>query len=675
MKFLTACPRNCYSTCSFIAEVEDNKLIAIYPDSNNRAVPEGPCIKGLSYLERAGSAERITSPLIKTRDGGFTKISYEEALDIIAGKLKYFSERYTPQSVLYYTGSGMSGLSNDIGHNFFRLIGGATTTYGNFCWPAGLEAVRLTLGEVKHNVPWDIENAGLLILWGKNSAETNIQEINFISRALDKGTRVVVIDPRRTPTADLADMHIRPRPGTDAAIALAICRYLIDRGMVYNEFILSHVEGFAEFEKSLNITIEDAANISGVNREQISELAELIGSGVPMTLVPGYGLQRYTNGGQTIRSLLAINILTGNLGRPGCSFNYANLQGYVFDTLKEPLSYYPELNPDSLFRRAIPVARLGEGMLSLSDPELKMAWVERGNPLTQAPDSGLVEKAFKNLDFVVVIEQFMNDTAALADLILPAKNMFEQQDIISSYWSPYIYYRPKILDPGPAILPEYEIYYRLAEKMKLESDEMILPPPGEESLDKWLAYRINKMTDVTLDALKESPCIAPGLQEIAFSDMSFKTPSGKIEIRSHDAVVKWNVPELPSYSEPFNSQNDIHKFYFMTPNNRNRIHSQFGNLSVIKENDQYPKVQVSLDDARELELKQDDEVRVFNDRGELIVKADVTARIMKGCVSIPNGWWKLEGACGNLLSAGAETDMGHGTAFHDTMVSVEKVIK
>lgn len=673
MRYLTACPRNCYSTCSFSVEVEENKLIAIYPDRDNRAVPEGPCIKGLSYLERAGSPDRITSPLLRNNDGTFRKISLDEALDILATRLIYYSTNYSPKSVLYYTGSGMSGLTNSIGHNFFRLYGGATTTYGNFCWPAGLEAVRLTLGEVKHNAPWDIENARLIILWGKNPAETNIQEINFIARASAKGARVIVIDPRRTPSADRADIHISPRPGTDAAIALAICKFLVDTDKINHDFIRKHVTGFGEFKESLTISIDDAAAISGVSSDSITELARMIGSGVPTTLIPGFGMQRYTNGGQTIRSLLAINILTGNIGREGCGFNYANLQGYVYDHLKEPLSYYPDINPDPLFRREIPVALLGERMLSMSNPELKMAWIERGNPLTQAPDTSLVEKAFQKLDFVVVIEQFMNDTAAAADLVLPAKNMFEQQDIISSYWSPYIFYRPRVLNPVGDILPESDIYYHLARRMNLEHDDSVIPSPGENNLDNWLSARIEGMTDLTLDDLRKAPCIAPGFEEIAYSDLSFKTPSEKIELLSETAGSKWGVNTLPGYSKAFMRDDRKHKYYFMTPNNRNRIHSQFGNLDIIRENDPFPKVQVSYGDASELDLQNNDEVRIFNDQGEVIVRADVTARIMEGCVSIPNGWWKLEGGGGNMLSKGTETDMGFGTAFHDTMVSLEKV--
>ena len=211
-EFITACPRNCYSTCSFRVQVENNKICRILPFPGNLATPEGPCIKGLSYIERTHSQERIINPLKKTSSGKFEKISVDNALGYISENLSSIRDKYGPKSILWYRGSGMSGLVNDIGYSFWKEFGGATTTYGNLCWPAGLEAVRLTLGEIKHNVPWDLENARTIIIWGKNPAETNIHEIAFIARAREKGCKVIVIDPIRTPTADKADILLSPIP-------------------------------------------------------------------------------------------------------------------------------------------------------------------------------------------------------------------------------------------------------------------------------------------------------------------------------------------------------------------------------------------------------------------------------------------------------------------------------
>ena len=392
-EFITACPRNCYSTCSFRVQVEDNIIKRVLPYPKNKATPEGPCIKGLSYIERTHSPDRIIHPLKRRSDGTFLQITMNEAFHCIAERLSALRESHGPLSILWYKGSGMSGLVNDTGQAFWKAFGGATTTYGNLCWPAGLEAVRLTLGDVKHNVPWDIANARTIIIWGKNPAETNIQEIAFIAQAREKGSRVIVIDPLRTPTADKADLLLSPKPATDGALALAIAGVIIRENLVDEIFIDNYVEGYDAFRSSMEITPETGEKITGIPAVNIIELAHIIASEGPVTIIPGYGLQRHYNGGQTIRSILSLCILTGNIGKPGAGFNYANLQGYVFDNTREPLSYYPDPEKDLPFRRIISMARLGKDMLSASDPPLKAAWIERGNPVLQSPDTSSVIKA------------------------------------------------------------------------------------------------------------------------------------------------------------------------------------------------------------------------------------------------------------------------------------------
>jgi anaerobic selenocysteine-containing dehydrogenase len=673
-EFITACPRNCYSTCSFKVQVENNKIRRILPFSLNKATPEGPCIKGLSYIERAHSDQRIIHPLLKTGNGTFRQITADEAFDRIAGRLSDIRECSGPHSIMWYKGSGNSGLTNDIGNEFWKAFGGASTTYGNLCWPAGLEAVRLTLGSVKHNVPWDLKQAKTIIIWGKNPAETNIQEMAFIAAGKENGSKVIVVDLRRTPTADKADLLICPKPGTDGALALSIAWILVNEQLTDQEFISSNVLGYDEFIRNLNITPDIAESITGIPSNMIYELAYLIGKNKPVTFLPGYGLQRHLNGGQTIRSILALAVITGNLGRSGAGFNYANLQGYVFDTLKEPLSYYPDAESDKPFRRTISMVKLGTDMMNLTDPPLKAAWVERGNPLTQSPDSLNVKKAFSQLEFRVVVEQFMNDTASLADIILPAKDIFEQSDIISSYWSPYIQFKPGILKPEDDIMPENEIYYHLAKRLDLNVDNSLIPEPGGNNIEAWLDRRIRGYTQLSLEDIRNGPVIAPGLQEIAYEDLKFDTPSGKIELFSASANSKWGISSLPEYI-PLNhsDRSGIFPLVFITPNSGSRIHSQFGNLRIIKETTVMPSLEISPADASTRNILTGDKVRIFNGRGEVITFASITNRLPIGLVVMPNGLWLNEGGTGNILVNSDETDIGFGTAFHDTFVEIEKV--
>jgi anaerobic selenocysteine-containing dehydrogenase len=675
----TACPRNCYSTCSFKVWTDDGKVIKIDPQPLNKATPEGVCLKGLSYVERVNSPKRILCPLKKI-NGKFKQISWDNALNEITEKLNSFKSNFGAQSILFYYASGMSGLLNSVSTNFWRLFGGATTVYGNLCWPAGLEATRLTLGESKHNVPWDLENSKLIVVWGKNPAESNIQQMIPIEKAQQKGAKLVYIDPRRTASSERADLLLQPIPGTDGILALAIAKVLIETDQIDHVFIEKYVLGFDEFKVSvLKIDLKDASKECGISLDFINKLASLIGTIKPMTLIPGYGMQRYSNGGQTTRCLLALSIITGNIGKEGACWHYADLQGDIFSEVKEPLNYFPPDKPDGIFRREIATARLGEDMLKLSNPKLKMVWVERGNPLSQNPDSNKIKEAFDKLEYKVVVEQFLTDTAKEADIVLPAKTMFEQSDIISSYWNPYIQLRQKVIEPIGEVKPETEIYYHLAKKLKFPETEIekAIPYPSDDAIEKWLNKQLEPF-EITIEELKKAPVLAPGLQEIAFSDYKFNTPSGKIELYSKTAKENWEVNPLPSYVktvEGKSNTNSKYPFNLMSPNTKNRIHSQFGNLESIKLIDPEPFATINLGDAQKKKIQNNDFIKVHNDRGELTIKAKIDASLRPGNIVIINGYWHEEGACPNILSKGRETDMGHGTAFHDNMVNYEKAAK
>jgi anaerobic selenocysteine-containing dehydrogenase len=672
----TACPRNCYSTCSLSVEVEDGRIRRIEPHPGNLATGQGVCIKGLAYVERAASPDRLTAPLRRRPDGSFGTIGWDEALDVIATELDRVRRRLGPRAVLFYAGSGTKGLLNSTSMAFWRLFGGCTTTYGDLCWPAGLEATRLTLGDNLHNAPWDLARARLVVFWGKNPAETNVHQMDHLARALEAGARVVVVDPRRTETAERAELLVQPRPGGDGALALGVAHVLLARGWVDRPFVDAHVHGFAPFAELAGAwPPARAAEVSGVPVAAVEQLAELLGTVHPATIVPGFGMQRYTNGGQTMRAMIALLALTGQIGRPGAGWMYANLATHVFGHLRDPLDCYPPATPDGVVRVAIPTARLGPAMLALDDPPLAAAWVERGNPIPQNPETPAVVAAFRRLDFRVVVDEFLTDTAREADVVLPAKNLFEQTDVIGAYWHPYLQLRQKLVEPPPGVRPETEVYWALAGRLGVDRaamDAHLVPPGGEEA---WLARRLAPWPDISLDRLREGPVLAPGAAEVAFADLDFPTPSGKIELWSGEARSRWGLDELPVYREPVESQRSElaarYPLVLLTPNTRTRIHSQFGFLATLRRIEPGPVLSMSPDDVLARGLADGDRARVFNDRGELHLPVRLDGGIRPGVAVVPNGFWLHEGAV-NVLSAARETDMGHGAAFHENLVQVER---
>jgi anaerobic selenocysteine-containing dehydrogenase len=667
-----------------LVTVEGDRLTAIEPAPSagfapNLATPEGPCLKGLSYVERQHSPDRMLHPLRRGPDGGFRRIGWDEALNEIAERLDGVRRDHGPQAVLHYAGSGTKGLLNGCSLGFWRLFGGCTTTYGDLCWPAGLEATRLTLGENSHNAPWDLANARLIVMWGKNAAETNIQQMRFVSQAMDAGGRLVVIDPRRTETSERAELLIQPRPGTDGYLALAVARVLIERGMVDRAFVARHVLGFDEFSAmTRERTVEEASAVCGVPASSIVELAELLGTIKPATICAGFGMQRYTNSGSTMRALIALVALTGNVGVPGGGWVYANLATQVFGGARDPIAFYPPDEPDGVLRVSVSTARLGRDMLAQRDPELRFAWVERGNPLAQNPETGAVREAFRALDFRVVVDQFMTDTAREADIVLPAKSMFEQTDVIGAYWHHYLQLRPRALAPPGEVRPETEIFRALARRLRLDGprvDETI-PGPGEGEVREWLTRRLAPLK-LTLEDLAAGPVPAPGWAEVPFADRVFPTPSGKIELLSAEAAARWGADPLPRAGLPIESaaradSDPGYPLQMLTPNTKNRIHSQFGNLELIRVHDRSPELQIHPDDAAARGLAAGDTARVFNARGEISVTVRVDAGIRRGCVAVTNGWWGEQGCLVNLLSAGRETDVAYGAAFHDNLVEVER---
>jgi anaerobic selenocysteine-containing dehydrogenase len=679
--FVTACPRNCYSTCGLRVSVEDGRLRRIEPLPANEATPGGACLKGLSYIERVYSPDRILHPLRRVPGSDtFARVAWHDALDEIAERLGRIRDEHGPQAVLYYSGSGTKGLLNGVATSFWRLFGGCTTTYGDLCWPAGLEATRLTLGANEHNAPWDLVNARLIVFWGKNAAETNIHQMRFVEQALDAGAQVVVIDPRRTETAERAAMTIQPRPGTDAAVALAVAHVLVARRWIDEAFVAAHVLGYDAFRDRLAaFTPAWAAEMAGVPEAQIWGLAELLGTVRPATICAGFGMQRYTNSGQTLRAMIALLAITGNIGRPGAGWIFANLRTQVFGE-KDPIAFYPPSAPDGVFRVSISTALLGPQMLATRDPALRAAWVERGNPIPQNPETPAVVRAFRALDFRVVVDEFLTDTAREADIVLPAKSMFEQTDVIGAYWHDYLQLKQKVIAPLGEVRPESQVFRELARRLGVPRDTIDREFPGDsdEAIDAFLERRLAGVPGVSLDALRQGPVRAPGAADVAFADRRFPTPSGKIELWSAEARTRWGADELPAYVEPAEAGgrpqaagDPGYPLYLLTPNTKNRIHSQFGNLPSIRALDPEPVLAMHPDDARARGIRPGGRVRVFNGRGSLTVASRLDFGLRVGCVALPNGWWLSDGGAVNVLSKARETDMGFGAAFHENMVEVE----
>jgi anaerobic selenocysteine-containing dehydrogenase len=657
----TSCPKDCYGNCSINVHVSEGKITKIEGGKVNKATNGTLCIKGTAYKEHVYSPNRLKYPMVRVGERGegkFQRVSWETAIEKVCENLKVVKEKCGPLGVMRFTASGTMGMMSNYFKGFFNQYGGYTTKRGNLCNSAGIEATKLTYGELKHNAPWDVENAGLIVIWGKNPAHTNVHEMRYINNALNKGCKLVTIDPIRTSSTTKSHLHISPKPGTDMALALCIINLLIERGSVDYDFIKNYTYGFDNLkEHASNYSSSKVSKICGISEEEIISMVELIEKSKPMTIVCGFGIQRYKNGGQTVRAISIIPALTGDVGRKGSGFRYAN---EPWDYLSWP--FLPESEPE--IRNDYPASLLAEALKGYSNPKVSMLWVERANPLVLHPDTNRLKQELSKLDYLVVVDQFMTDTAKYADIVLPAQTFFEYTDIFTGYWTPYISCFNKVIEPVGESKNEAEIYRMMGEYMGY--DLSYLPEYDNRALNTVLKQ---VGVNINMDMLKQEPYMEK-LMEIAFEDKKFNTPSGKIELYSEAAAGKWKESPVPSFSEDIIENKDLYPLRFLSTHPRERIHSQFADIEKIK-NDK-AILYINETDAAERGIKQGNRVEIYNDRGKIHAFVNITESIKPGVVNVYEGLSESTGASVNMLTSQGVSDIGWGATYYECFVEVMK---
>ena len=669
----TVCPRNCYCTCGMVVTVEAGRITRIDGDPENPATRGHVCLKGISYARRVSTDSRLLHPLKRRTDGSFVRISWEDALAEIAERLELARRERGPESVLYYEASGSHGALGRLAMAFWHQFGGCTLTYGDLCWPAGLEATRLTYGANLHNHPRHTASSRCILLWGHNPAETNVHQMRWIQDAQDRGAILAVVDPRSTDTTDAADVHLQPRPGTDAALALGMARVIVDAGLHDTAFLARHAEGFDRYlDRLRDYPIERVAAITGLPAAAIEQLAIDYARHKPALLIAGFGLQRHHRAGQTMRAVSLLPALTGNIGIPGGGWQYANLASHCLQD--------PPLPPEPAVgvRRAIPVSRLGPALSELAAPSVSAAWIEKGNPASQNPRSNLVRDALARLDLLVVVDQFMTDTARLAHFVLPAKTMFEEEDLVTAYWHPYLQLRTKLWDPPGEVKTETDIWRLLAARFGYDTRYFPADDGARrrlliEMLPEGGANGLGSPGEL-IDALSVHPVDPSGSGEIAFADGRFPTPSGKVEFASEEASRAWGLDPVPDYvalDEGHESaQASRYPLQLLSCKTRDRIHSQFGNLDWVREVERPHRLDMHPADAAARGLRDGDAAKVWNDRGAITLSVRIDEGLRPGVVHV------LEGRCHegdpdiNQLTDAGITDINHGATFYECLVEV-----
>lgn len=663
----TACPHDCFDQCSLLVTVDQGKVLSIKPNSRQPVTGSTICSKGKKHLERIYHPDRLCHPLLK-RNGSFTRVDWQEALEIMGGWIEYTLQKYGPHALLHFFDGGYSGLKKNVESRFFSALGGSTAHYGSLCWGAGLAAQKYDFGAVKAHPYHDLLNSRLVIIWGKNPADTAIHHQSYLKKARENGARVILIDPIKTATAASADQYVRIKPGTDGALALAMANVMVNKGLVDHEFLTGHTRGYGEFKELLKeYTPQATSELVGIAPEVIEQLAVDYASNSPAAILIGIGLQRHSNGGNTVRAIDALAALSGNIGIPGGGASYVNFR--ITRYLDHDYISGADLNPRN---RYYPKGQLAGVLKDFQDPPVAFVYNSRANPLVQVPGGSDLIRAFERVPFKVTAEFFMTDTAAASDLVLPATYFLEEEDLyFNSMGHQYLTYGPKVVEPAGECRSEYEIFKELACRLGIENFTA-----AGESADDLLAGGMKPLTDATgidLESLKETgPLLFPGGDDIPWADRKFETGDGQYHFYS-EAAEDESGDALPRYREPVElSDRSLYEegyhYWFVTPHPGDSIHS----IHRLPDRQKTPEAYIHPQTAAENKIKNGDFVRVSSKRGSIETNCIISERVPPGAVMVYEGWWLNSGAAVNNLTADRLTDMGAQAAYYDCLCRIDK---
>lgn len=671
--FRNVCPRNCYDTCGMLTYVRDGRLLKVEGDPLHGYTQGRLCSKGYAYSEYVYSPDRLRYPLRQhpRGSGRWERISWDQALDIIAAKMIELKARYGSNLALAFNKvSGNIGLLHYAVEGMFRSFGAHTKPIGDPCLAAGQDAMYYSLGKALSPAPESMAKAGLIVIWGANPAWTAIHQLDFINKARDRGAKLVVIDPLFTPTAAQADVYIQIRPGTDGLLALALAKILVERNQYDREFVEHHLWGWEPFSSYLQnkISLSSAAAVTGVAEEAMEELVSLYASAGSCAAWVGFGLQRGSNGGQNVRAISALNALTANLGREGGGLFYLHPSQDLF-----PLHLQNHSGPtgDGEKTREVDVNHFAEKLLSLNNPPVRLLWIAGRNPLSQDQDLRQWQELLRSLELIVTVDLFMTRTARMSDLVLPAASHFEDVDLNVSYWHHWLALNERALPPYYEAKSDLEIARMLTHRLNACASGFSNFPytlTAEDWLAKEFTPQVLAAYGLTSwEDLKSAPHRYQGA--IPWQDKKFPTASGKFELYSPEAK-EHRLPALSRFSP---SRTGDYPLRLISPQNPQRIHSQYEALSWLSK--EYDGIlRMNPRDASVRNLTEGDRVRLFNAEGSICRKLQLCRTVPRGIVVAFQGGEDPV----NALIARSATDMGmkkssRNPAFFEIYVEVTKV--
>jgi anaerobic selenocysteine-containing dehydrogenase len=636
MELTTACTMDCPDACALLVSPGRDGALRLRGNPRHPFTAGFTCKKIRRHGQRLRSAERILEPLL--RDGRtWRTISWDAALDLCAAKIQEL--RHQPAAILHIEGSGAKGVTKEAVKLFFQQIG-SSRVRGSLCDAAGIMAYHYDFGSRRNPGTGDLFNARCIVNWGKDLSRSSIHMGAMIKKARQKGIRVLTISPGGDGNEPFSDQRIRIRPGTDRFLAAAVIRRLLaDKGVP--PAIISQTRHWDGFEALIAARREsELIAACGVAGRDVDRLQAFYSDpqGATATIV-GAGLQRYRYGGENIRFINALALISGQIGRSGGG-SYFHLHALAM--LNTDWAHGPARTP----RRAMQMATLGRDILSARDPAVQMIWVNGTNVVNQALDSGQIARAFEQVPFKVVVEAFFNDTARRADLILPAALMLEQEDLIGSYFHDTIQYVRVVSEPPGQAKCDHWIISELGRRL---SPSVPIP-----SIDDCLRASLDQEgLKVDLDELRRSGYYRITRPAVPYDGLQFDHPDGKARL----PLLLHPEPQAPARFP----------LRLLTLIRREAIHSQID----ADQQKGLPNVWVSPHSTGLASIDVNRPTYLVSPLGRLQVAINTLDGLHPDVVVYRRGDWMALGGGANQLIRQLATDIGGGAAYYDQYVRLE----
>lgn len=662
---LSACPLDCPDACGLAVTVENGRVIEVNGDRRGPITDGFICGKVRKIADHMYGEDRLTTPLIRSGPRGsnqWTAVSWDHALDYVVERMAAIRARSGAQAVMPYHYGGSNGWLTEgaLATRFFRRFG-ATNLDRTFCASAASAASRGLYGVMPGVALEDYAHAQLIVLWGINPSATGIHLVPIIERARAAGAKLVVIDPRATPLARRADLHLAVKPGADLPVALALIAAVFARGRADRAFLAQHATGVDELEaRAARWTIEAAAREAGVEAADVERLLAMYLEASPAVIRVGFGLERNRNGGSAIAAVMALPAVAGKLGVRGGGYTVSN------GDARWTVSSDAMIGEPKPAHRTINMSELGVALRDTVAPRIECLFVYNCNPVATCPDQRLViEELSRDDRFVIVHEQVMTDTARLADVVLPATTFLEHRELSRGYGTMRMFDAHPVADPVGASRSNNQLFGALLERFDLVRR-------GEAMSDEELVattFAASPHGGALRAQLARDHVASPpdGPSPIPFVDVFPGTPDRKIHLVSA-ALDREATAGLYTYQpDPATTHFPL---ALISPALATQISSMFGQLRKAP-----GQLELAASDAAARGIASGDVVRVWNAGGEVECVAKISADVRPGVCVLAKGLWRKHtqnGYTANALIPPGLADLGGQAAFNDARVQVAK---